>query len=499
MSVNTEGTPEQKGVRTLKAAALLATYMQAVNLSLPNAALSFIQGSLSMSDDEVGWIFTAYLAASAISMPLAQWLAVRYGLKRVFQTALALFTMGLLLGTLATSPLEFVGARIVQGAASGILGPLSMAIVVELLPAARRVKFGHAWTAIVLFGIASGPGIGGWLSEYYGWRALFYISLPLTGFIAIATALSLADKKAGKSAPFDFFGFGTFTVGMIALQMMLDRGERMEWFASSEIRAEALASALAFYLYMVHILTAKVHFLNKALFRNRNFVFSTIIFFAAGFVLLSTMALTSPMLNELLGYPPATTGFMTIPRGIGLLSAFILMGRISESLDPRPWVAAGIALVIYANFLILGYSPAMDWWPVAVTGAIQGIGLGVLMPSLAKVAFSTLAPGLRAEGAGFFNLARVYGSTMGVAVVQIFFFNNSQAMHQAFASHLTPYFIAAHNLAASTSPVATAALNEMITGQASFVALVGQFKLLLLAMAVVSPLALLFDKAATAD
>jgi DHA2 family multidrug resistance protein len=492
MNANAVGAPGAEGARSLRFAALLATYMQSANLPLPNAVLRLIQGSLSMTDDQAGWIFTSYLAASAITMPIAQWLAGRYGLKLVYQAALAFFVLGLLLATQATTPLEFVGARIIQGLASGVLAPLSMAISMETLPLEKRVKFGATWTAIVLLGIVSGPSIGGWISEHFRWRPIFYISLPLSAFIFLVVALLLTEKKAENSPSFDFFGFGSFTLGLISLQMLLDRGERLDWFSSTEIWLEALACALGLYLFVVHVLTAKVHFLNKGLFKDRNFVLSTIIFFAVGFVLLSTMALTSPMLDEILGYPPDTTGSLTIPRGVGLVGAFILMGRVPERFDRRLFIAAGIAMVIYANGLMLGYSPLMDWSPVAVAGAIQGIGIGVLMPSLTKVAFSTLDPRLRPEGTGLFNLSRVYGSTIGVAIVQIFFFNNTQAMHMALVNNLTPYRAAADS--PSTSLQALAGLNEMITGQAAFIAVIDQFKILMLAMLVVSPLVLFLRK-----
>jgi DHA2 family multidrug resistance protein len=477
-----------QGAGALRFAALLATYMQSANLPLPNAVLRLIQGSLSMTDDQAGWIFTSYLAASAITLPIAQWLAGRYGLKRVYQIALACFVLGLLLVTQATTSLEFIGARIIQGLASGVLAPLSMAIAMETLPLPKRAKFGATWTAIVLIGIVSGPSIGGWIGEHFGWRPIFYISLPVSAFVFLAMALLLTEKKAEKRPTFDFFGFGTFTLGLISLQMLLDRGERLDWFASTEIWLEALGAALGFYLFLVHVFTAKVHFLNKHLFDDRNFVLSTVIFFAVGFVLLSTMALTSPMLDEILGYPPDTTGSLTIPRGIGLVGAFLLMGRVPERFDRRLFVAAGVALVIYANWMMLGYSPLMDWTPVAVAGAVQGIGIGILMPALTKVAFSTLDPALRPEGTGLFNLSRVYGSTLGVAIVQLFFFNNTQAMHLALVSNITPY------RAAMPSLQALAGLNEMITGQAAFIAVVDQFKILMVAMLVVSPLVVFLRK-----
>jgi DHA2 family multidrug resistance protein len=492
--MNTISHTKAADLRALRFVALLATYLQSVNLPLPNAALRLIQGSLSMTDDQAGWIFTAYLAASAITLPIAQWLAASFGLKRVYQIALVLFALSLWLGTLASTPLEFIAARILQGLASGVLAPLSMAIALETLPAEKHPAFGAKWTALVLFGIVSGPGIGGLICEYFDWRPMFYLSLPLTGYIFMVVALLLAEKKADQRPPFDFFGFGTFTLGMIGLQMLLDRGERLDWFDSVEIWIEALACVLGLYLFAVHRLTAKVHFVSKALLADRNFVLSTVMFFALGFVLLSTMALTSPMLDEILGYPPDTTGFLTIPRGIGLVGAFLLMGRVPLWIDTRVLIAAGIALVVYANWLMLGYSPLMDWTPVALTGFIQGVGLGVLMPALSKVAFSTINPVLRPEATGLFNLMRVYGSTLGVAVVQIFFFNNTQAMHVALVSQLTPY-----RVMLPTSLPALEGLNHLVTHQAAFVAVMGQFKILMLAMLVVSPLVLLLRKPAAAN
>jgi DHA2 family multidrug resistance protein len=481
------------GHRAIAVAALMATYMQAVNISLPNAALPHIQGTLSMANDEVGWMFSSYIAASAVVMSMAHWLAGRYGRKAIYLFSLAVFALALILDTLATTPIQFVLARIVQGAASGPLGPLSLAILLDVLSPARHARISLAWTLCFLLGMSSGPCIGGWLSEYYGWRSIFYFSLPMTGFIFLAMALLLREKRAERNQPFDFFGLATFSLGMIGLQMILDRSERLEWFASAEIWAEAVASVLGFYLFIVHVLTTKVHFLHTALFKDRNLVLSTIMSFAGGFVLLPTLALTSPMLEELLNYPVDTTGYMTIPRGVALVGAVVLMSFVPARIDYRPFVIGGMALVVYANWLMLGYSPAMDWRPVVGTGLLQGAGLGTFIPALARAAFGTLDPKLRPEASALLNLSRLYGSTIGIAVVQIFFYDNTQAMHVALAKDLTPYRAAAH-VAGSIGRPGLAALNDMITHQAAVVAMIGQFKILMFAMLIVSPLVLFLRK-----
>ena len=479
--------------RAITVAALLATYMEAVNISIPNAALPHIQGTLSMGDDEVGWIFTAYIASGAAVMPMSRWLAGRFGRKRVFQVSVAIFSLGLMLDTFATTSIQFVLARIVQGAASGPLALLSMAILLDVLPPERHARVSLAWMMCLLLGISTGPSIGGWLSEYHGWHSIFYFSLPIAGFIALAMALSLSEKRAEQSPPFDFFGLATFLLGMIGLQMLLDRGERLEWFDSPEIWFDATVSALGFYLFAVHMLTRKVHFLDKALFRDRNFVVSAIMLFATGFVLLPTLALTSPMLEELLNYPVDTTGYMTMPRGVTLVGALVLMSFVPARIDIRLFVIGGIALVAYAHWSMLGYSPAMDWRPVVAALLLQGAGLGMLLPALNKVAFGTLDPKHRPEGTALLGLSRVYGSAIGIAIVQIFFYNNTQAVHLALAKDLSPYRAAAHVAGAMTKP-GLAMLNGIVTRQAAVIAVIDQFKILMCAMLIVSPLVLLLRK-----
>ena len=493
MSAAPASSPLVERHLAITVAALMATYMEAVNISIPNAALPHLQGTLSMADDEVGWVFTAYIAAGAAVMPMARWLAGRYGRKKVYQVSLVVFSLGLILDTLATTSIQFVFARIVQGAASGPLAVLSMAILLDVLPSARHARISLVWTVSLLLGISTGPSIGGWLSEYHGWPSIFYFSLPMAGFISLAMALSLPEKRAEQSPSFDFFGLTTFLLGVLGLQMVLDRGERLEWFASSEIWIEASVSVLGFYLFIVHMLTRSAHFLDKALFRNRNFVLSAVMIFATGFVLLPTLALTSPMLEALLNYPVDTTGYMTLPRGVTLVGALVLMSFVPVRIDNRLFVIGGMALVVYANWSMLGYSPAMDWRPVIAALLFQGAGLGMLLPALNKTAFGTLDPKFRPEGTALLGMARVYGSAIGIAVVQIFFYNNTQAMHLALAKDLSPYRAAAH-VAGSMAKPGLAMLNDMVTQQAAVVAVIGQFKILLFAMLIVSPLVLFLRK-----
>ena len=475
--------------RALVTAGVLATFMQAINISLPNAAVLHIQAALSMTDDEIGWVFTSYLAASALVMPMTRWLAARFGRRFVFQVSITIFSAALMLDTLATTPLQFVFARVIQGAASGTLAPLSMAILLDELPPPRHGHIAPVWAVTALLGIVSGPAIGGWFSEYHGWHSIFYLSLPAAGFIFLTVSLFLREKKADKHPPFDLFGLATLSAGLAGLQMLLDRGERMEWFASTEIWIEAITSALGFLLFAVHVLTRDEHFLNKALFRDRNFNLSTLMYFALGFVLLPTLALTSPMLEELFGYPADIAGYVTIPRGLALVGALLLAWRQPTRIDNRVFLLAGIALAAYGTWMMVGYSPQMDWRAVATAGVVQGAGIGILIPTLTRSAFSTLDPKFRSEGAMFFNLARLFGSTIGISIVLMYFFDNTQSMHLALAGHLNPYGAVARMIGPVSGPK-LALINEMVTGQAALVAVIDQFKLLTIAMLLACPLVL---------
>lgn len=478
------------GYRGIAVAAFLATYMQAANISIPNAALPHMQGTLSMATDEVGWIFTAYIASSLVVLPLTPWLVGRFGRNRVYLTSLTLFAVGLILNTLAQTSVELILARIFQGLASGPLGPISLAILLDVLPARRHPRINLLWSITILFGISTAPGIGGWLSEYHGWHSIFYVSLPAAAFIALAVILSLPEKRPVSPSKFDFFGFGTFSLGMTGVQMFLDRGERLDWFASTEIWVEAIASVMGFYLFAVHVFTSDKHFFDKAMFKDRNFAISTIMYFAAGFVLLPTLALTSPMLEELLGYPVDTTGYMTIFRGLSLVSVLALMSIVPAWIDNRLFMLLGATLVAYGNSRMLDYSPLMDWRPVAISTLLQGAGLGMLMPALAKSAFWTLPAELKAHANGIFNLARLYGATIGVAVVQIYFFDNTQIVHAALAENLTRFHGSLDDVA-SLSAASLAGLNHMVTHQAAVIAVIDQFKILTLAILAVTPLILL--------
>ena len=336
MSAALASSTAAEGRRTIVVAVLMASFMQSVTLSIPNAALLYLQGTLSMADDEVGWVFTSYIAASVVTMPMTRWLAGRYGRKTIYLLSIAIFAVGLVLAARATTPMQFVAARIIQGGASGPLAPLSIAILLDILPPPQHARINLVVAVTLIVGILSGPSIGGWLAEYHGWPSMFYLVLLVAGFIFLAMWLSLPEKRAEHNPSFDFFGWVTLTLGIIGLQMLFDRGERLEWFNSTEIWVEAIASALGFYLFLVHVLTMKAHFLDNALFKDRNFVVSTILYFVFGFVLLPTIALTSPMLDEILKYPADTTGYMAIPRSIALVGALILGGPRCSGANRQP-------------------------------------------------------------------------------------------------------------------------------------------------------------------
>jgi DHA2 family multidrug resistance protein len=278
---------------------------------------------------------------------------------------------------------------------------------------------------------------------------------------------------------------------------MLDRGQLLDWFSSTEIVVEATVAAVAFYLFVVHILTARQPFLSPSLFRDRNFALGSVFIFLIGIVLLATLALLPPLLEGLFDYPVVTIGLVTAPRGIGTFAAMIIVGRVIGKIDARLLLTFGLLTTALSLWLMTGFSPQMDSHLVIWSGVIQGFGLGFTWVPLTTIAFGTLEPGQRNEASAIFNLLRNIGSSIGVAVVTALLTRNVQFMHARLVEHITPY-----DLATRTHPVFDAStlhglygMDGMVTHQATLIAYLNDFKLLLIMTLAVTPLVLFLRRA----
>ena len=326
---------------------MLATIMQGVDNTIANVALPHIQGSLSAAQDQIAWVLTSYIVAAAIMMPLTGWLAGRFGIKYVFLFSVVGFTVASALCGSATSLTQLVFYRVLQGIAGAGLVPLSQSVLLQINPPERHGQAIAVWGIGVMLGPIFGPMLGGWLTENYNWRWIFYINLPVGIVASIGIMVFIREARHAHREAFDFFGFATLSIAVGALQMLLDRGELKDWFGSTEIWGEAAVAAVAGYLFVVHTATAgERSFLNRDLLKNLNFAAGTILMFFVGGILSGTLALVPTMLQSLMDYPVFTTGLVTAPRGIGTMAAMFLVGRLINRVDNRLIILTGLLMTV---------------------------------------------------------------------------------------------------------------------------------------------------------
>src|SRR4051812_35900492 len=330
-----------RGVLTL--CVMLATIMQALDTTIANVALPYMMGSLSATLDQINWVLTSYIVAAAIMTPVTGFLTARFGRKRVFLATVAGFTAASVLCGMAASLEQMVLFRLLQGVFGAPLVPLSQSVLLDSYPKERHGSAMALWGVGVMVGPILGPTLGGWLTEYYDWRWVFYINLPIGILTFLGLSAFLSETKTSRVA-LDWLGFLTLSLGIGALQMMLDRGEQLDWFSSTEVVLEAALTGLSLYLFLVHTATAERPFISPKMFRDRNFAIGLVFIFMVGIILLATLALLTPYLQNLMGYPVITAGIVLAPRGVGTMIAMIIVGRVINRVDPRGLIILGLLL-----------------------------------------------------------------------------------------------------------------------------------------------------------
>jgi DHA2 family multidrug resistance protein len=342
-----------------------------------------------------------------------------------------------------------------------------------------------------------GPTLGGYLTEYYSWRWAFYINLPvgILAVLGIAAFVPEATHRESRGG-FDYFGFALLSIAIGALQLMLDRGNGLDWFDSTEVVLEAATSALAFYLFLTHMFTAKKPFLEPGLFADRNFVAGILLMFTVGVMLMSTMALLPPFLQNLLGFPVLTAGYVLAPRGAGTMLAMMIVGRIVGKVDTRLLVLAGLGLMAWSLRAMTHWTAEVGVSEIISTGIVQGIGLGFVFVPLSTIAFSTLAPRYRNEGTAMFSLIRNIGASVGISLVMTVLGHEIQSSHAELASSITPFRDAFQapgvpsiwNLSTELGRVA---LNAEVSRQAVTIAYLNDFRFMMYLCLLALPLLLL--------
>jgi DHA2 family multidrug resistance protein len=484
----------------ITASIMLATFMQGVDTTIANVALPHMQGSFSCSQDQIAWVVTSYIVAAAIMTPLTGWLAGRFGIKYVFLVSVIGFTIASLLCGVATSLAQLVLYRLLQGVCGAALVPLSQATLLHINPPERHAKAMAVWGMGVILGPIIGPALGGWLTDDYSWRWVFFINLPPGLLAATGIVIFIHDNRPAQREGFDWFGFATLSLAIGAVQMLLDRGELKDWFGSTEIWVEAVVAALCLYLFIVHTATAgERSFLNRALLRDANCMTGTFLMFLIGMPLYGTMTLLPTMMQSLMHYPVVTAGFATAPRGIGTMLGMIVVARLAGRVDVRLIIFTGMMVTAAALWQMTGFSLQMGMWPFITTGLLQGFGLGFIFTQLSVVTFSTLPRNVLTQGSALFSLMRNIGGSVGISIVEALLVQNTQVVHSQLVEHVRPDNPLAQGarLAAPyslTEPHGIAALNREITRQAQMIAYIDNFHLMVIIMLAASPFLLLLRR-----
>ena len=485
----------------ITACVILAVIMQALDTTIANVALPYIQGSVSASADQINWVLTSYITAAAIMTPPSGYFASKFGRKRVLLTAVAGFVVASILCGIAQSLLQIVGFRLLQGMFGAALVPLAQSILLDIYTPEERGSAMAVFGVSIMVGPVLGPVIGGWLTENISWRWVFYINLGIGAVAFAGISAFVTETKRDTLAKLDWMGFGTLSLTIASLQIFLDRGEQLDWFSSGEIMIEALICACAFYLFMVHTFTAKKSFVNPRLFLDRNFAVGMVFIFVVGVTYLASMALMTPYLQTLMGYPIVTAGLVMGPRGIGTMVSMFTVGKLIGKVEVRWLLLIGLGLTAWAMWDMTGWTMDVSQSRIVMTGFVQGAGLGFLFVPLSVVTFSTLPAAMRGDGTGLYNLSRNIGSSVGISVVTALLTENIQVNHADIAGYVTAFNPMFHMPAVvkMLSPVTAhgrAALDAMITTQATMISYIDDFRLLMLMALAAMPLVFLLRKAA---
>ena len=490
--------PQPAQRRLIVLFSMAAAIMNQIDTTIANVALPHMQGTTSASREQIAWVLTSYIVALAIATPLTGWLAGRFGRKRLMLLSIAAFTAASLLCGIATNLDELVLFRVLQGISGSALVPMGQATLLDIYPPEQHGK------AMAMFGLSAitgpllGPVLGGWLTENFSWHWVFLVNLPIGLFAFLGLSAVMPENREDERRRFDLFGFALLALAVGSFQLLLDRGQLQDWFQSTEVWIEATLAAGALYLFVVHVLTSEHPFIRLAIFRDRNFVISTLIGFFLGIMIYGALSLLPQMLSELYGYPIITIGLVSAPRGLGTFVATIGMGLVMHRLDTRLLVCAGLVISALSALLLSRLSPSADATLVIASGLVNGAGSSMIFVPLSAMAFATLSPQLRNEAAAFGTLSRYLGSSVGISVLQILTYRNEAIIQSRLVEGVRPDnpMLAMGRPGLDLDlPETVAALNGEIVRQAMLVSYVDAFWMLFVVGAIASPLAFLMRKA----
>ncbi len=484
----------------ITATAILASMIYSIDWTIAAVALPHMQGTFSATQDQIAWVMTSYIVVSAIMLPTTGWLSAYVGRKRLFLIAIAGFTIFSFLCGAADSLQTEILFRAGQGCFGAFLLPLSQSLLLDSYPPEEHARATALWGLGVIFGPVIGPTIGGYMTDFYSWRWVFYINVPV-GLVAYLGGLLFlpGDDPGRERTRFDTFGFFAIALCVGSFQLMLDRGERQDWFESLEIQIEAGLFLLGLYLFIVHALSARHPIVNLRLMLDRNYALGLLFAFLYGVLTLPPMILLPPFLASLQGYPVATVGLLMSPRGLGLMLAMLILGRVGDRIDPRLTLFVGFTAMGIPSWYMAGWNLEVDAFEVVWTGVLQGIGAGAIIVPLGAVTFATLDQKHRTEAASIWNLVRSAGSGIGISLAVFIVARMANVTRSSLVEQISPFNPAYQALALTGtiqlgSPEHLARLDELVTRQSLLVGYIDVFQVTAVAAFAILPLVFLLSR-----
>ena len=416
---------------------MAASLLQVLDTTIANVAIPHMQSSLGATADTVTWVLTSYIIASAVAMPITGWLSDRIGARLLFIGSVTGFIAASMLCGMAQNLTEMVLFRAIQGVAGAFISPLSQSFMLDTTKPSKQAQMMAIWGMGIMIGPILGPVLGGYLTENWNWRWVFYVNLPV-GLLSLAILMAELPSREIEKRRFDITGFALLAVALSSFQLFLDRGQQSDWFASLEIWIYAGLAAGCAWMAVIHFVTARNPLFSTRLFADRNFSIALLIMLVMGVVMFAPMALLPPMLQHLFGYGVIDTGMVLMPRGIGVLISMQFAGlAVRRGLDARPVIILGFLLMSASLWYMAHWSLSVDQFHVVATGVLQGLGMGLVFIPLNISAFATLPPQARTDGSSLLNLLRSLGASVGISISTVALTRNMQIVHEGLAGHVT--------------------------------------------------------------
>ena len=477
-------------------AIMAATIMQVLDTTIVNVALPHMQGELGATTDEMGWVLTSYMVASAIFMPLAGFFTDTLGRKKYLMISISGFVLSSTLCGLSSNLTQIVLFRLLQGVFGAALVPLSQAIMVDTYPLEERGSAMAIWAMGVMAGPILGPSLGGYLTDTLSWRWTFFINIPV-GILSIILASRYVPDTPRIKRTLNWVGLVYLSMAIAGLQFVLDRGNEDGWFGAHSIQVATFIGIIGFIGFLWHSLRPNARPLfHLTMFSDRNFTMSCIVAAALGLGMYGAMVIQPILLETLLGYPIITTGLVMAPRGIASALSMLLVGKLVNRLDARLLVSLGILLSAVGSWAATRYYLGISTWWLVWPVILQGFGIGMIYVPLSTMAFATLPANLSSEAAGMYSLVRTVGSSIGISVVTTIYSRLSQVNWNQLGGFAQPFNPAAHdylfplNLGVQTRE-GVAILGEEILRQSQMIALIDVFGFITVSFIIMLPLVLL--------